>query len=233
MKKAIIVVEGQTEQIFTHTLIQKLVSLQPYHIHLQKLHGGLEIEIGPRGTSIEHATHYIRIINVEGDDQVNTYIEDRLIAFKNRDFKTIYGLRDRFTGDKQKTKLSTELINNRCKELEAEHGITIEVIVAIEEIEAWFMSVPNFFINYDDSLTLAKINEILGYDLSTTHVESLPHPSQTIHQILSSVNKTYKKRSAEVHKIVSVLDFDSLYLEKTNSIQPLKKFVAALENCLS
>lgn len=233
MKKTVIVVEGQTEQIFTHKLIEKLVLTLHYHIQLQKLHGGVEIEIGLRGTPTEHATHHIRIINVEGDDQVNTYIEDRLDAFIKKDFKIIYGLRDRFTRDKKKPKLNVEAINDRCKQLEVKHAITLEIIVAIEEIEAWFMSVPEFFTSYSNSLTLAKINEILGYDLSTINVESLSHPSQTIHEILTTVNQTYKKRLDEVHKIASVLNYDSLYLEKTNSIQPLKKFVGAVENCLS
>ena len=233
MKKAIIVVEGQTEQIFVEKFITKLVATQPIHLELRQLVGGSLLMLSPRGVPLEHASHHIRIIDVSNDEKVNSFIDGNLDDFIAKNFKIVYGLRDRFTGNNNKPKPNVDKIDAWCRQKEIDCNVTLEIIIAIEEVEAWFLSVPDFFMHYDASLTLTKVNEILDCDLSTIPIESLPHPSQTINKILSTVNQPYKKRLDDAHKIANCLNYELLYLEKINSIPPLKKLIDAIENCLT
>lgn len=70
-------------------------------------------------------------------------------------------------------------------------------------------------------------------DLDKTHVESIEHPSTMIHAILKTVGLEYKKKLNDLYKIASKLDYETLYLEKADSIAALKKTVNHLEIALS
>ncbi len=232
MKKAIFVVEGQTEQIFVERFIKALVALQPCYVTLEKLHGDSICLIGTRGSPIEFASHFIRIINAQGDDRVNSFIEDRLDGFVEKGFRVIYGLRDRYTGDGNK-RVDFEKISAYFSKISAERNIIVNTVVAIDEIEAWFLAVPKFFRAYDDSLILEKINECLGYDLSLIDIESIEHPAMEINKVLMTVGTKYRKHADDSHKIANELDYDTLYLERTNDIPALSRFTAALETILA
>ena len=86
MKKAIIVVEGQTEQIFVEKFITKLVATQPIHLELRQLVGGSLLMLSPRGVPLEHASHHIRIIDVSNDEKVNSLrrLKDAILNHTNK-----------------------------------------------------------------------------------------------------------------------------------------------------
>jgi hypothetical protein len=233
MRKSIIVVEGQTELVFTEKFITQLVALQPVHIERQRLHSNSIIKLSPRGAPLDDCTHIIRIIDATNDEKVNSYIEDNIVLWKDKGFELIYGLRDKFTRNPKKPELNINAISERCKFLESSYEITIDIIVAEVEIEAWFLSVPSFFTSIDEILSLEKIEEITGFDFSTIAVESLPHPSAIINNIFEAVGMSYKKRLADTCRIAELLDYETLYLEKTNEITALKRFANAIDNCLS
>ena len=52
------------------------------------------------------SNHYIRIINVENDEKVNSYIEENLRSFKEKGFETIYGLRTAIREIREKLRLT-------------------------------------------------------------------------------------------------------------------------------
>src|SRR6266481_7176937 len=184
MRKSIFVVEGQTEQIFVQKFIEKMVTLKDCRVELGSLrHGDLKI-FRNNGISFDQASYCVRIINVGNDDKVNSFIDENLQNFQDKGFEIIYGLRDGYTGDKKKLPIDTDKIDKYFEPLATAKNLTLDVIIAVEEIEAWFLSVPSFFSSYDHSLTPDRVNEILNVDLSTTAVESLPHPSHLINKVL-------------------------------------------------
>lgn len=233
MKHVVFVVEGQTEQIFLMKFIEKLVVLKHLCIKLDKFHNRRILEIGTRGASKEDASHLIQIINVENDDKVLSYIEDNLKAFIDKGVIAVYGLRDRYTGDKNKTKINPINVDKRTVQLEAEHKIIIEVTIAVEEIEAWFLSAPSFFLKFNETLTLEKIRDILGFDIAEKEIEHIEHPSTVIDKVLQSVRLEYKKKLNQSHSITDKLDYEVLYLEKSESISALKKTIGHLDAATS
>lgn len=235
-RKTLIVVEGQTEQIFVLKFLENLSSYQHLQIQLRELKGGgVEIKTGngTRGANIEDAKHIIKILNAANDDTVQTYINENLEYFKSQGFGIIYGLRDRYRGNNNKPPLNIEKIEAYYKELEVEHAMTIEMVIAVEEIEAWFLTVPEFFLEYHPSLSLDRINEIFGSDLINTPVETIRHPAAAIGKVLEAVGITYKKRLGDAHKITNILNYNELYLEKIKTNASLNKFVNALNNALA
>lgn len=233
MKQVVFVVEGQTEQVFIQNFIGNLVTLLDCHILHQKYHKGELRTVTSRGVEINQACILITIINAEGDDSVSSFIEDRLEGFKKQGVVAVYGLRDRFSGDSKKPKLNIPFIDKYFKRLQNEWGFTIELIVAIEEVEAWFLAVPYFFEKIDEKLTTEKLVEILGEGFFSKSVEEIAHPAAIIAKVFETVGKKYRKRLDDAHAITDALDYNSLYFEKSENIATLKRLVNALNNALT
>lgn len=233
MKRTLFVVEGQTEQIFVLKFIEKLVALTAVHLKLEKLHADEIFEVSVRGPIIEDATHLLHILNVENDEKVNSYISDNIAAIKKKGFGAVYGLRDRYSGSTTISTVNPTKIDAWAGDLGQTHEIKVEVTIAIEEIEAWFLSVPNFFLAYSELLTSEKIKSITGLDLITLNTESLQHPAQVIDDVLKAVGKKYRKRLDDSHKIADAIDYDALYLEKSTEYFMLNRFVSQLSDALS
>ena len=231
MRKAVFIVEGQTEQVFVLNFLLQLCAIQALHVDLYKLHKGL-VKVSWRGCPADLATHSIHIVNVENDEKVLSYIQENLDSFKRSGFSSVFGLRDRYSGDSQKKPVNPLLIDGLTERLSNDYGLDIQVTVALEEIEAWFLAVPDFFLKYDLRLTEDAIAEQLGYRLSEVDVESLAHPSSLINKLLMTVGKRYRKRLDDSHKIADALDYQSLYLDKSESINALGRFVKQMNLAL-
>ena len=234
MKKVAFVVEGQTELIFVQKFIEQLVPSKAYTLHFAKVSSGVVKAEGKRNTSTEEeASLHILIINAQGDDQVQSVIADYAAPMKKQGYTAIYGLRDRFSGDKRKTKVNPEKIDEANKALEESLGITVETTVALEEIEAWFLAVPCFFEKIHADLSVEKVCEILKVDLKEVAVEAIDHPARDIDKVFRTVDLAYTKRAADSHRIASHLNYEQLYLEKSQAITALGKFVGHLDAALA
>jgi hypothetical protein len=233
MKKTIFVVEGQTEQVFLINFLEQLVALLPCHIQRQELRGGVLYDLTPRGTAPpDQCSHHIRIIDAGGDEKVNSFIEENLSNFKGKGYQTVCGLRDQYTGDKNKAMVNVDALGTIVKSWSDEHEMLVDIIVAVQETEAWFFCVPEFFSKYDPSLTIAAVNGILGINLPGDAVESIKHPSAAITKVLATVGVEYKKRAAHSHQIIDRLDMAALYLDKAPQVPALGRLVDALENAV-
>jgi len=232
MRKTLFIVEGQTEQVFVSKFLEHLVALAQYSLTLVKLHGGELINVGQRGFPEDVATHHIRIVDVGNDEKVNSFISENVEEFKRKGFDSVFGLRDRFTGSSTRKPINPEAVDSFAKNLEKTFDIQVGITIAIEELEAWFLLVPEFFMCYSTALTNEKISNVLGFDIQDTDVETITHPAQTISKILKSVGLDYKKRLDDSYKIAEAIDYETLYLQKTLINPTLKKFVDQLESAL-
>ena len=233
MKKTIFVVEGQTEQIFLIQFLEQLVALLPCHIQRQQLRGGVLYDLTPRDNAQpDQCSHHIRIIDAGNDEKVNSFIEENLLNFKGKGYETVYGLRDQCSGDKNKTKVDVAALAKLTKGWGEKLKIVTEIVVAVEEVEAWFFCVPEFFATYHPSLTIEAVNGLLHINLPGDPVESIRHPSAAIAKVLATVGHVYKKRAADAHQIVNRLDFTALYYDKSANVAALGQLVSALDNAV-
>jgi hypothetical protein len=233
MKKSVFVVEGQTERIFIEKLIEVVAGGLDYSVTSFEHHGDSFIQLLSRGTATEEQAKFvIRIIDVGNDERVRSYVDDENIAtFKEKGFLGVYGLRDKYTGNSREVNLDFNVA--RDKELSEKWELDIAVVVAVQEVEAWFLSVPSFFAAYDNSLKIEKISSILGYDIAAIQVELIPHPAQTISKVLNTVGKQYKKKEKDVFKIIHNIDYETLYVHKSQVIPALGIFCSLIDSALS
>ena len=137
-----------------------------------------------------------------------------------------------FTGSNSKSPINPDAVDLFAQKLEQESQVKIGITIAIEELEAWFLLVPEFFKYYSTALTNEEITSVIGFDLNVIDVETIAHPAQVISKVLQSVGCVYKKRLDDSHKIAEAIDYGALYLDKTLVNPTLKKFVTHLESAL-
>lgn len=231
-RSTLFVVEGQTEQVFLLKFIEQLVAIGSCHVKLQKLHAGQIFELAPRGTPLADATHLIQILNVENDEKVNSYIADNIDAIKEKGFHAVFGLRDRYTGSTTRPVVDVPSIDAWAAEMSGTYAMDVAVTVAIEEIEAWFLSVPSFLEKIHRRLNLNEVNRVLGFDLGSRDVETIDHPSLLIDKSLASVGLGYKKKLADACKIAEYLDYSTLYFDRAPHIASLGRLVNQLDASL-
>ena len=111
----------------------------------------------------------------------------------------------------------------------------IHLILAVMEIESWFLADYNVFSRIDPFLTIDKINESLDKNLRELNPESLRRPSTLVHKIFTIVGRSYKKREDQIYSIVNNLDYDYLISSDKvfKKVESFAIFINCLDNCLS
>jgi len=206
MIKIAFFVEGQTERIFLETLLDNYFTHPYFNVESYQI-------IEDKATLITKA-HYnnaninlsFLIFDVTGDGNVNGAILERSESLINKSgFTHIYGLRDLFPHERD----SLPLLQNAFQEVFSgfEFYNQLTQVIAIMEIEAWFIADYNHFAKMNPRLTTDLINTELKLNTITDSIEDYPHPSQIINQIWHLIGRTYRKRASDSYSICSYLDY--------------------------
>jgi hypothetical protein len=236
MKKIAIFVEGQTEQIFATRLLYQFYGYGNVEIVGTKSRGKKHfVQLkAPK----PHYTYYFLIVDIGGepdDFAKSTVLSDMLENYKNmkdKGYVKLMGLKDLYP---QKREDKKKIVEAMQKEIIKQNisPETCKVMLAIMEIEAWFMADPNLFSHIDKSLTPEHIREELKYDLLQDDPELVyNHPAGVIEKIYELAGKHYKKREKDAYKIVESLNYEHLCLDvrEQNKITSFFLFLAELEN---
>jgi hypothetical protein len=231
MKKIAIFVEGQTEQIFVLELIKTIFSEKSIAIEINQFSGkiGLRKIINIRTADIDDNTaFYFRIFDCHGGGDISTVKSDILEQLNELEAQTFYqiiGIRDVYPLP-DPVKLRRNLNNDL-------HGkIPISIVLAVQEIEAWFLAEENHYQQISSKLSIDTVNSIAGIDVSKDSTESISQPSETLKRIYNSVNIGYQKTKKQVQRTVSALDFINLYINVKKRNKSFNEFVSCLDGIL-
>jgi len=219
-----IFVEGQTELIFVERLLFEMFGYQGLRVELEEQHGGLYHEIGVRGAPPENVNYNVLLVNCACDGKVLPAIEERANKLRNAGYDGILGLRDIYPRPSNEVEEIYRLTADRLVSM----PLPCKLVIAVREIEAWFIADTEHFVRYDPLLTLAFIRENIGVDLTRQNVEQIYHPSELLREIYSLVGGTYRNKLKETHRVAEILDYEYLYLEASNIVPALKKFLDEL-----
>lgn len=111
--------------------------------------------------------------------------------------------------------------------------ILVHFILAIMEIETWFLAEHKHFERIDNRLTMAHIKAKVGFDPSTDDMEQRDHPAGDMNAIYQLVGKEYSKSMEVVQETVKVLDYARLYFELPDRYASLKQFVICFDTFLT
>lgn len=227
MRQIKLIVEGQTERIFVEKLVEAIAGVFPYRIEFREFRGGVIRVSGFRANSDQPDVE-IELFDVGNDEQVRTFIEDRLNGFLHSGATGVYGLRDVFAGSNRQD-VDVEVNRRNDLDLSGKYGIPVKIFLAKREIEAWFLSCPDFLRSIHDSLTVPFVRDRLGIDLSVIEIEDIDRPASFLNSILDLVGLRYRKRKGETHSIISHFDFACLYLVGRDRTPSLGEFLDVLD----
>ncbi len=112
-------------------------------------------------------------------------------------------------------------------------SVAVDIVLAIMEIEAWFLAEYTHFELLYTGITLEKVNIAIGDDAQTLDVENIAHPSETLNTVYKLVGRGYRKKKDQVSDIVDAIDYDRLYVELPERVSALKCLCAHLDLFLS
>lgn len=222
MKKIAIFVEGQTEAIFTEKLIYALASYNDVEVVNMKTPKFLSLKTVK--TPKNNTELFFLICNCEGDDAVKIRIKKNEKKLSENDYISIIGLRDLYPVSRDNLQ---PIIDNLYVGLE--NVIPVQIIVAVMEIEAWFLQESNHYSKIDTKLTCDLITEKTGFNPISGDASLIDEPAIFLNEIYELVEKNYSKKYAQVHSITSNLDYDSICLELNTKLPQLGEYIDAIE----
>lgn len=224
MKKLAIFVEGKTEQIFVEKFLQEIADKNSIAIEIIAVNANQD---GKYSSTIKKAIvtsntkFYVLIHNSSGHNNVGSDMRKQYSKLITSGYERVIGLRDVDpTPIHQKSKLEHDLASLLPKGL-----IPINIVLAVMEIEAWFLAEYNHFLKLDGSLTPGKIQELFGFNPQTDDMEARLKPSDDMKRIYNCVGKGYNKSEKQLNRLASNLDYEFIYMNLANHIPSLREFM--------
>lgn len=233
MKKMAIFVEGQTEQIFVEKLLKEIAGEKNIEIEVEKFkgEGGGKYSFVVMKTPKNKAKKrfYVLIRDCCNDEQVKTTIKDSLITLNREKYEKVIGLRDVYPKKHYEIKLLKRALEYGLPQ----NLVPTKILLAIMEIEAWFLSEVTHFEEIDKKLNLKFIKKNLNFDPEKDNIQKRYHPSEDLNKIYQLVNKTYNKSKRNVERTVNVLDYSIMYLVLPGKMSSLSDFITHIDNFLN
>jgi uncharacterized LabA/DUF88 family protein len=232
MKRIAFFVEGQTEQIFVNRLIKEILGTQQINIIQKQFRGGVNIpkvEIVRNSSFSRNPKYEALIFDCGSDNRVKSEILDNIETLRKNGYEMIIGLRDLYPlpiDDLEKLEKGLRFLPNKLKN-EAKY---FDVIIAVHEIEAWFLAETNHFRKIDKRLTGRFIKDKLGFDPYASDPQAREHPAKDLDNIYRLAGKSYTKKYNATTRVVNKLDFNNICFNLRYDVRPLDRLLKAIEN---
>ncbi len=225
MKKLAIFVEGKTEQIFVQKLLREIAGKFKISIEIQSRQGNNRAKVIMKDAVTSETKFYVLIYNSCNDETVVSDMRELYNSLSIEGYERIIGLRDVYPIPiAEKSKLQRGLNFSLPK-----GSIPINIVLAVMEVEAWFLAEYNHFIKIDTSLIPDKIQEIFGFNPKSDNMEQRHHPADDIKQIYNYVGKGYNKSEKQLNRLASNLDYEFLYIHLANNVPSLGEFIGYID----
>lgn len=227
MKRIAFFVEGQTEQIFINSLAREMLGNQHLNIIQKQFRGGTNVpkqEIVISRCLSKRPFYEILIFDCGSDNRVKSEILDNIISLRSNGYSMIIGLRDLYPipiDELDRLQKGLKFLPNRYKK-EAPY---FDIVIAIHEIETWFLAETTHFQRIDKRLTGQFINEKLGFNPYIIDPESRVHPAKDLNDIYQLVGKSYTKRFGQTQRIMNKLSFYNIIRNLRYELKPLNKII--------
>ena len=231
MRRIAFFVEGQTEQIFVNRLIREILGKDHTTIIQKQFRGGVNIpkqEI-VRSLSISRKPKYeVLIFDCGSDNRVKSEMIDNIENLRENGCEMIIGLRDLYPLPVSDLERLEKGLRFLPKNLRSDRQY-FDIIIAIHEIETWFMAETSHFRRIDKRLTGRFIKDRLGFDPYTVDILSRSHPAKDLNDIYKLVGKSYTKRYNTTYRIVNRLDFNNIRYFLRHDLSALDRLLKVIE----
>jgi hypothetical protein len=233
MDKLAVFVEGQTEQIFVESLIHEIAGRHRVHIDAVQAFGGRN---SPRHFLEVHATkpephkeYYVLIYDCMGDSKVLSDVREQYAGLASQGYLGIVGVRDVLP----QAPADIPTIRSDFESFLPASPIRPLLVLAVMEIEAWFIAEHTHFGRLHPSLTAAAVSAKLGYEPASHDVQTIACPTDDLRSVYSLAGLGYAKKRNQVERTVRQLDYAELYLTLPSRIPDLGALVSCVDRFLS
>ncbi len=220
--------EGETEQLFVEWLVCEMVSGANLQIELRKARGGRSTR---RRTRIVEAVadnpavkYYVLIVDCGGDGGVKSRILEEYHRLAEFGYKAIIGLRDA-----PKRRADIPRLQQGLPQGVPGSPVPVDFVLAIMEIEAWFLAEHTHFQKINETLTPALIQAELGFDPSADDMRLRDRPAQDLDAAYQLVGERYQKGRA-AQRTVYLLDCARIAFEMIATDPEIQRIIDDL-NC--
>jgi hypothetical protein len=231
MKKLAFFVEGYTEQKFVEKLLIEIFGAKKIAVQIGKIQGGKSTPISiTLINSIEineDLQYYVLIYDCGGGSTVKSYILEQRAGLIKQKYSKIIGLLDVYPDFERK---DIEKFARYLKSYIPTKDIEISFVLAVMEIEAWFLAEYNHFNKIDENLNVDLIAENLGFNPAEDDMEARDTPADDLKNCYQLVGKKYAKKQKVISKTIDALDFGSIYFETLNRVGNLSKLIEEIED---
>ncbi len=236
MKKIAFFVEGKTEQIFINKLLIEIAGQKNIRISLGQLRG--KKTDSNKEIVVEQVQFYrepqnplfeARIYDCGNDNKVKSDILDNIINLSRSGYSEIIGIRDLFPRtDLNNLKRILQFIPPQIAPL----PIPFEIIVAVNEIEAWILAECSHFIGIHKKLTTSRILNSLGFNPCEDDMRLRSNPANDLNLIYQLVGRGYSKKGKQIERTVNLLDYSNLYLNIRHKMPELDELIQKIDSFL-
>jgi hypothetical protein len=232
VKRLAVFVEGYTEVLFLKNLISQIILRKKVSIRAIRILGGTNT---PRRTEVlvadgtdTEAEYYVLIVDCTGDETVKTRILEEHESLTKGGYSLIIGIRDVFP----------QFSANEIPRLE--QGLRTHVrtsltpvifILAVMEVEAWFLAEHTHFAKLKPPLTAAEIQQNLGFNPEKDDMALRAEPASDLNSCYALRGETYKK--GDENGPISMLNYDEIYLETQSRFTHLSRLIASIDSFFS
>lgn len=229
MKRIAFFVEGQTEQIFINKLLIEIAVQRNISVELKQLRRGAEISINQSIFYLEPQEPLFKalIFDCGSDEKVKQTILDRINGLAQKGYYEVVGLRDLRPKELTELEKYTKEWNKKILPQYLPLPIPFRIIIAVQEIEAWFLAECSHFEKIDKRLTNFVIQNQFEFNPCLDDMRLRTNPAKDLNQIYQ-----YSKKKKQVERTVNCLDYKRLYLEIKNKIPELDELIQKIDNFL-
>ena len=239
MKKIAFYVEGQTEMLFMEKLIIEIAGQKNIQIEFQQFQGKkkpIKYLYTKTNISAQNLQYYALIYDCMGDGSVKSRMLEDANSLSFQNYTEVIGLIDLY--DRPDLAKFEKLIIGGMQE----NGKIIpllptntSIIIAVREIEDWFLAECNHYFHIDNLLDNAFIvASELKFNPWTDDLTTRKGPaSKDLNAIYKLVGKDYKKHLKIASKTIDCLDYKNLYENIRIRIPKLDELITKIDTFLT
>lgn len=239
-KKIAFFVEGPTEEFFIIRYLREIISQQGFAFRVYRGSGGSDTN--PRvfvlkSNEVNGIRYEANIYVSQGDNRVNSDLISQIDAVRRSGFTQIVALKD-LRGNHngiQGSLTNLSMFERADRVLFGKHP-DVKSIIAVMEIETWFIAETNHYARLYNMLTPQLIQSHvvnIGCNPYSCKYEDIQDPAETLDRIYQLVHRHYSKHQKTTRKTVNALDYVNLYYNVTARIAKLHELAKLIDDFFS
>lgn len=224
MKRFAFFVEGYTELLFISKFLIEIFTKTELSIQQMQIRGGGKKRATCKILFSDMVTNQTKfnifIYDCGADNRVKSCILEQRDSLIKSGFERVVGLRDVYPEASESIPKLRKWLLFKIPQKD----LKISIILAVMEVETWFLGEDLHFEMIDSNLTRKKLSEI-GFDPFSKDMEMVEKPALLLNKIYELANFKYEKSKACLERVTDSLSYENLYLKVSERIPSLKELV--------